>query len=105
MLPLSKTIIVVLVLYYGVAHWNEFMNGLIYLRDEGLHPLQLTLRSILLQNQASGLGDVDSIIEQQKAAELIKYGTIIVSTLPVLVVYPFLQKHFEKGVMVGSVKG
>ena len=68
------------------------MNGLIYLRDEGLHPLQLTLRSILLQNQASGLGDVDSIIEQQKAAELIKYGTIIVSTLPVLVVYPFLQK-------------
>ena len=104
-LPLSKTIIVVLVLYYGVAHWNEFMNGLIYLRDEGLYPLQLTLRKILLQNQASGLGDVDSIIEQQKAAELIKYGVIIVSTLPVLVIYPFLQKHFEKGVMVGSVKG
>lgn len=104
-LPLSKTIIVVLVLYYGVAHWNEFMNALIYLRDEGLYPLQLTLRNILLQNQASGLGDVDSIIEQQKAAELIKYGVIIVSTLPVLVIYPFLQKHFEKGVMVGSVKG
>lgn len=104
-LPLSKTIIVVLLLYYGVAHWNEFMNGLIYLRDEGLYPLQLTLRNILLQNQASGLGDVDSIIEQQKAAELIKYGAIIVSTLPVLVIYPFLQKHFEKGVMVGSVKG
>lgn len=104
-LPLSKTIVVVLVLYYGVAHWNEFMNGLIYLRDEGLHPLQLTLRSILLQNQASGLGDVDSIIEQQKAAELIKYGVIIVSTIPVLAVYPFLQKHFAKGVMVGSVKG
>ncbi len=104
-LPLSKTIIVVLILYYGVAHWNEFMNGLIYLRDEGYYPLQLTLRNILLQNQASSLGDVDSIIEQQKAAELIKYGVIIVSTLPVLVVYPFLQKHFAKGVMVGSVKG
>ena len=104
-LPLSKTIVVVLVLYYGVAHWNEFMNGLIYLRDEGLYPLQLTLRNILLQNQASGLGDVDSIIEQQKAAELIKYGVIIVSTLQVLVIYPFLQKHFAKGVMVGSVKG
>lgn len=104
-LPLSKTIIVVLILYYGVAHWNEFMNGLIYLRDQGLHPLQVTLRGILLQNQASGLGDVDSILEQQKAAELIKYGVIIVSTLPVLVIYPFLQKHFEKGVMVGSVKG
>lgn len=104
-LPLSKTIVVVLILYYGVAHWNEFMNGLIYLRDQGLYPLQLTLRSILLQNQASSLGDVDSIIEQQKAAELIKYGVIIVSTLPVLVIYPFLQKYFAKGVMVGSVKG
>ena len=104
-LPLSKTIVVVLTLYYGVAHWNEFMNGLIYLRDEGFYPLQLTLRNILLQNQASGLGDVDSIIEQQKAAELIKYGAIIVSTLPVMAVYPFLQKHFAKGLMVGSVKG
>lgn len=104
-LPLSKTIVVVLILYYGVAHWNEFMNGLIYLKDEGLHPLQLTLRGILLQNQASGLGDVDSMVEQQKAAELLKYGVIIVSTLPVLAIYPFLQKHFEKGVMVGSVKG
>ena len=104
-LPLSNTIIVVLILYYGVAHWNEFMNGLIYLRDEKLYPLQLTWRGILLQNQASSLGDVDSMVEQQKAAELIKYGLIIVSTLPVLLVYPFLQKHFAKGVMVGSVKG
>lgn len=105
LLPLCKTIVVVLILYYGVAHWNEFMNGLIYLKDEGLHPLQLTLRGILLQNQASGLGDADSQMEQQKAAELLKYGVIIVSTIPVLVIYPFLQKHFEKGVMVGSVKG
>ena len=104
-LPLSKTIIVVLVLYYGVAHWNEFMNGLIYLRDEGYQPLQLALRAILLQSQASGLGDVDSVLEQQKAAELLKYGVIIVSTLPILVIYPFLQKYFEKGVMVGSIKG
>lgn len=104
-LPLSKTIVVVLILYYGVAHWNEFMNGLIYLKDESLHPLQLTLRGILLQNQATGLGDMDGQMEQQKAAELLKYGIIIVSTLPVLVIYPFLQKHFEKGVMLGSVKG
>lgn len=104
-IPLSQTIIVVLILYYGVAHWNEFMNGLIYLRDEKFYPLQLVLRAILLQAQATGLGDVDSIIEQQKAAELIKYGTIIVSTLPVLAVYPFLQKHFTKFVMAGSVKG
>ncbi len=104
-LPLSQTIIIVLILYYGVAHWNEFMNGLIYIRDEELYPLQLTLRAILLQNQASSLGDVDSIIEQQKAAELIKYGLIIVSSLPVMVIYPFVQKHFSKGVMLGSVKG
>ncbi len=104
-LPLSQTIEVVLILYYGVAHWNEFMNGLIYLRDEALYPLQLTLRGILLQNQASSLGDVDSMVEQQKAAELIKYGLIIVSTLPVMVIYPFMQKYFAKGVMIGSVKG
>lgn len=105
--PLSKTIIAVLVLYYGVAHWNEFMNGLIYLRDENLYPLQLVLRGILVQNQASAdmMGDIESMIEQQKAAELIKYGLIIISTVPVLMIYPFLQKYFEKGVMVGSVKG
>ena len=99
-LPLSKTIITVLVLYYGVAHWNEYMNGLIYLRDQSLQPLQIVLRNILMQNQVSAMGDIDSILEQQKAAELIKYGLIIVSTLPVLVVYPFLQKHFNQGTML-----
>jgi ABC-type glycerol-3-phosphate transport system permease component len=105
--PLSQTIIAVLVLYYGVAHWNEFMNGLIYLRDESLYPLQLVLRGILIQNQAAAdmMGDVESFLEQQRAAELIKYGLIIVSTLPVLLIYPFLQKYFAKGVMMGSVKG
>ena len=105
--PLSKTINAVLVLYYGVAHWNDYMNGLIYLRDEGLYPLQLVLHGILVQNQASAsmMSDLESMMAQQKAAELIKYGLIIVSALPVLVIYPFLQKYFEKGVMVGSVKG
>lgn len=106
-MPLSKSIVAVLVLYYGVAHWNEFMNGLVYLRDEGLYPLQLVLRGILVQNQASAdmIADIDSMMAQQKAAELIKYGLIIVSALPVLVIYPFLQKYFAKGVMVGAVKG
>lgn len=106
-MPLSKSIVAVLVLYYGVAHWNEFMNGLVYLRDEGLYPLQLVLRGILVQNQASAdmMADIESMLEQQKAAELIKYGLIIVSALPVLVIYPFLQKYFAKGVMVGAVKG
>lgn len=106
-MPLSKSIMAVLILYYGVAHWNEFMNGLVYLRDEGLYPLQLVLRGILVQNQASAdmMNDMESMLEQQKAAELIKYGLIIVSALPVLVIYPFLQKYFAKGVMVGAVKG
>ena len=106
-MPLSKSIVAVLVLYYGVAHWNEFMNGLVYLRDEGLYPLQLVLRGILVQNQASAdmIADIDSMMAQQKAAELIKYGLIIVAALPVLVIYPFLQKYFAKGVMVGAVKG
>ena len=106
-MPLSKSIMAVLVLYYGVAHWNEFMNGLVYLRDEGLYPLQLVLRGILVQNQASAdmMTDIESMLEQQKAAELIKYGLIIVSALPVLVIYPFLQKYFAKGVMVCAVKG
>ena len=83
------------------------MNGLVYLRDEGLYPLQLVLRGILVQNQASAdmMNDMESMLEQQKAAELIKYGLIIVSALPVLVIYPFLQKYFAKGVMVGAVKG
>ena len=105
--PLSQTIIAVLILYYGVAHWNDYMNGLIYLRSESLYPLQLVLRGILVQNQASAdmMGDIESMIAQQEAAELIKYGLIIVSSLPVLVVYPFLQKYFAKGVMVGSLKG
>ncbi len=105
--PLSKTIIAVLILYYGVAHWNDYMNGLIYLRDETYYPLQLVLRGILVQNQASPdmMGDIDSLLEQQRAAELIKYGLIIISSVPVLIVYPFLQKYFAKGVMVGSVKG
>lgn len=106
-IPLSKTLLAILVLYYGVAHWNEFMNGLLYLRDDALYPLQLVLRGILVQNQAAAnmVGDIDSMMEAQKTAELIKYGLIIVSALPILSVYPFLQKYFEKGVMVGSVKG
>ena len=106
-IPLSKTIISVLVLYYGIAHWNEFMTPLIYLRNNKLYPLQLVLRSILVQNQmqAQMVGDIDSILEKQKAGELIKYGVIIVASLPVLIIYPFLQKYFVKGVMVGSVKG
>ena len=89
-LPLSKQILAVMVLFYGVAHWNAFFNALIYLTESKRYPLQLVLRSILIQNTA---------------AETIKYALIIVSTLPMMILYPFLQRFFEKGVMVGAVKG
>lgn len=106
-LPLSKAIIAVLALYYGVGHWNEFMRALIYLQDEELYPLQLVLRAILVQNQARDqmIDDVRYFAEQERAAELIKYGIIIVATLPVLIVYPLLQKYFVQGVMIGALKG
>lgn len=105
-LPLSKAIIAVLVLYYGVFHWNEFFTSLIYLSDEKKYPLQLILRSILIENQLTDnmLTDID-VSEHQDVAELIKYGVIIVSSLPVLIIYPFMQKYFVQGVMIGSVKG
>ena len=107
-LPLSETLIAVLVLFYAVSHWNAFFNALIYLNDEEMYPLQLILRNILIVNQATDsnmLSDVEEIIERQKAAELVRYGIIIVSSLPVLILYPFIQKHFVKGVMIGSLKG
>lgn len=105
-LPLSKAIIAVLGLYYGVFHWNDYFRALIYLRDGELYPLQLFLRSILVEASADmELLDVEEVIKQQRLVELIKYGLIIVSSLPILVVYPFLQKYFVKGVMIGSVKG
>ena len=107
--PLSKTIIAVLVLYYGVAHWNDYMNGLIYLRDEGLYPLQLVLREILISNsfdtRSAGGGITNSALEQQRLRDLVKYCVMVVSTLPVICIYPFIQKYFEKGVMIGSIKG
>ena len=107
MTPLTKATVAVITLYYAVYHWNSWFNAMIFLRDRSLYPLQLVLRGILVQNQASAdmMGDIESMMAQQEAAELIKYGLIIISSLPVLVVYPFLQKYFSKGVMVGSLKG
>ncbi|MBT2700508.1 carbohydrate ABC transporter permease [Bacillus sp. ISL-40] len=107
-LPLSKAVISVVGLYYLVGHWNDFFTGLIYIRDYSLQPLQIVLRDILLSNQvfAEGAGSGGaSGGYAQKYADQIKYGVIIVSTLPILIVYPFIQKYFEKGVMIGSVKG
>ncbi len=106
-LPLSKPILAVMVLFYGVAHWNAFFGALIYITESDRYPLQLVLRSILIQNTASQdmLGEVDTLGNRVMLAETIKYALIIVSTLPMMVLYPFLQRFFEKGVMVGSVKG
>ena len=91
-----------------VGHWNDFFTGLIYIRNQEKQPLQNVLQNILLANQmttSGGGSDGRSMLERQQAADQIKYGIIIVSTLPLLVVYPFLQKYFNKGVMIGAVKG
>jgi putative aldouronate transport system permease protein len=105
-LPLSQAIVAVLVLYYGVMHWNSFFSALIYLRDETLYPLQIVLRDILLLGQTEELGTNDvGMGEKIKMAEGIKYSVIIISSVPVLLAYPFVQKYFVKGVMVGAVKG
>ncbi|MGQ4666224.1 carbohydrate ABC transporter permease [Metabacillus halosaccharovorans] len=107
-LPLSKAVVSVIGLYYLVWHWNDFFTGLIYIRDYNLQPLQIVLRDILLSNQvfAEGAGSGGaSGGYAQRYADQIKYGVIIISTLPILIVYPFIQKYFEKGVMIGSVKG
>ncbi|WP_066186809.1 MULTISPECIES: carbohydrate ABC transporter permease [Gracilibacillus] len=106
-LPLSKPILAVMILFYAVGHWNAFFNALIYLRDDGLYPLQLVLREILLVTQASATDGLDSfgLGDKLLLGESIKYALIIVASLPVLIMYPFVQKHFVKGVMIGSIKG
>lgn len=103
-LPLSKAIIAVIGLYCAVAQWNQYFTSLIYVRDQKLIPLQLVLRSILLQNQQSNASTL-ATSEVQRVADMMKYGVIIVSTVPIMCVYPFIQKHFNQGVMIGSVKG
>lgn len=105
-LPLSKAIIAVMVLFYATKMWNGFMDALIYLNSETKFPLQLVLRNILLQSQALALlDDSTAVAEQQKATELIKYGVVVVASLPMLCLYPFIQKYFVSGVMIGAVKG
>lgn len=104
-LPLSAPIIAVMVMYYGVGHWNAYFNALIYLNDRDRYPLQLILREILLQNQMSEMTEGETVVSQQLLAEGIKYAVIVVASVPVLLLYPFLQKYFMKGVMVGAIKG
>ncbi len=107
LLPVCKPIIAVIFLYQFVGMWNSYFDAMIYLEDSSLQPLQLVLRSILIQNTPDPgmVADIQSAAEMSKIAELLKYSTIVVSSLPLLIMYPFFQKYFDKGVMVGSVKG
>lgn len=104
-LPLSKAIIAVMVLFYGVNHWNGWFNASIYLDSRSKYPLQLILREILISNDTGGMGNDLGANDQEMIAENIKYATIVVATLPIMCVYPFIQKYFVTGVMIGSVKG
>lgn len=100
-MPLAKPTIMVILLYYAVGHWNGWFNAMIYLRDADKMPLQIYLRDILTRNQ---LGAMTGQTDIEDVGQTIKYATIIVSTVPILCIYPFIQKHFVKGVMIGAVK-
>lgn len=107
LLPLSQPVIAVITLYYAVGHWNSYFNALMYLNDQKLYPLQIILRQILVSNQINlnDMVDVEAMVAKQGLADVLKYALIVVSTAPILCVYPFIQRFFIKGVMVGSVKG
>jgi multiple sugar transport system permease protein/putative aldouronate transport system permease protein len=106
-LPLSKAIIAVLVLFYGVGHWNAYFNPMIYLNTKSLYPLTIFLRDILMATQIdpSTISDPEAQLRLAEAAAVIKYALIVVTLIPVIIIYPFVQKYFVKGVMIGSVKG
>lgn len=106
-LPLSGPILAVIALFYAVGHWNQYFNAMIYLKSANLYPLQLVLRDILVQNEVNieMLGDAKTAAARQGLRELLKYSLIVVTSVPLLIVYPFLQKFFVKGVMIGSLKG
>lgn len=112
-IPLSKAIIAVMVLYMAVGYWNSYMNAVLYISDENMYPLQLQLRQILYQVNESLQEDnlqasedlLNDMFNNLKRVQLIKYGAIVVSTAPVICIYPFIQKYFIKGVMIGSIKG
>lgn len=105
-LPLSTPILAVIVLFYAVGHWNAFFNAVIYLRNQELFPLQIVLRDILLQNSLEAVGgDLTGMYEKVMRGETMKYALIIVASAPVIIMYPFVQKYFVKGIMVGAIKG
>lgn len=105
-IPLSAPIVAVLILFYAVSHWNEYFSALLYLNDQALYPLQIMLRNILIQNKIDyTMIDVSAFAARQAMRELLKYALIVVASLPVLFIYPFVQKYFLKGIMIGAIKG
>ena len=113
-LPVSAPIIVVLALYYGIGHWNQYFNAMIYLRDRDMFPLQLVLRELLTSASMSqsaladggfSIAEIEALMEMAERADRLKYCVIVLSAAPMLIVYPFLQKFFEKGMMIGAIKG
>lgn len=107
-IPLSKPILAVMTLYYAVGHWNDFFTPLIYTSNPEFKPLQLVLRELLIQNKVDahmGTQSMQSVINRMGMYELLRYAVIVVASVPVLCIYPFVQKHFVKGVMIGSIKG
>ena len=103
-LPLSKAIMAVMALYYAVGQWNSYFNAMIFLQTEEKYPLQLVLREILIASETTTGGSGETILEQYRLANQLKYVSVIVSSLPVIVLYPFVQKYFAQGVMIGSLK-
>ena len=103
-LPLSKAIIAVMALYYAVGQWNSYFNAMIFLQDETLYPLQLVLKEILIASESTTGGSGETILQQYRLANQLKYVSVIVSSVPVLCLYPFVQKYFAQGVMIGSLK-
>ena len=105
--PLCKPILAVLTLYYGVAKWNNYFDAMLYLRDDTLQPLTIIMRDILIQNKVdmTMIGNASNLAKLQGMSELLKYSTIVVASVPVMLLYPLVQKHLVKGVMIGAVKG
>ncbi len=104
-LPLAKAIMAVMALYYAVGQWNSYFNAMIFLQDETMYPLQLVLKEILIASESTTGGSGETILEQYRLANQIKYVSVIVSSAPVIMLYPFVQKYFAQGVMIGSLKG
>ncbi|MCI9456041.1 MAG: carbohydrate ABC transporter permease [Oscillospiraceae bacterium] len=104
-IPLAIPTMAVISLFYAVSHWNSWFSAMIYLKDKTKYPLQLVLREIIVQSQVSDMTTMDSYMDRYAVSQTVKYATIMVATIPILCVYPFLQKYFVKGVMIGAIKG